>query len=87
MYVVLQKQADLLAAEVLADAPEVGDCAESDFMSDLYNIVEIREPEVEVEFGYRENDCVAAVRKHFLEIGTGVFLVVETVIAYGCVLD
>ena len=85
--IVLQEQRDLLTAEIFADAPCVREHAQTHFMRFLDYLVDIWEPEVNVELGDGENDGVAAVLDHLLKILLCMLDIVEAVVAYGCMLD
>ena len=66
--VVLQEQTDLLAAEVLTDAPGVSDNTQAHLMCLLDDGIDVGEPEVHVELGDREDDGIATVCQHFFKI-------------------
>ena len=87
MDVVLQEQGNLLAAEVLADAPQVGQHAKAQLVRLFDDVVDVGEPEVHVELGDGQNHGVHAVLDHLLEVLFGVLHVVEAVVADGSVLD
>ena len=85
--VVLKKQTDLLSAEIFPDPPQIRQTPQSDVVRRFYDIVQVGEPEIHIEFRNRENHRVAAVLEHLQEIGTRVLLVIHAVIANGGMLD
>ena len=85
--VILQEQRDLLAAEVLADAPGIRQNAQAHFMRLFHDGVDIGEPEVHIKFSDGEDHGIAAVLQHLLKIPLRVLDVIEAVVADASMFD
>ena len=81
--VVLQELADLLSAEKLADPPRVDQHLKPEAVRRLHDARDVRPPEIEIEFGDRQDHGRTAVIEHFAEIRFGVLHIAEVVIADG----